>query len=173
MSVRLIRHPVAAASAGLCYGRTDLPLAEDVAAAARRVRAALGVPPVLVYSSPARRCRLLAEALGAPEVRIDARLQELDFGAWENRRWDDLPRAEIDAWAEDFVFGRPPGGESLAELAARVAAVAREVAAAGPGLRAVVTHAGVIRAWLCLVEQRPLATAFGRAVACEEVVALP
>jgi len=35
------------------------------------------------------------------------------------RPWDDLPRAEIDAWADDLTGYRPPGGETLHEVSTR------------------------------------------------------
>ena len=107
------------------------------------------LPPVArVVTSPRRRCRLLAEAIAAArglELGEDARLAEMDFGAWEGRRWDALPRAELDAWAADFEGARPHGGESVAMLAARVGAA---LAAAEPADPPVlwVTHSGVVRA---------------------------
>ena len=70
-----------------------------------------------IVASPLRRAQDLARRLGDPET--DARLVEMDFGAWEKRRWDDLPRDEIDAWAADFTGYAPPGGESVGAMAAR------------------------------------------------------
>lgn len=159
MAVTLIRHTRVLGAEGLCYGRTDRPLADTFAAEAAAVRARLGFAPQFVVTSPSTRCRRLAEVLGAAELRVDARLLELNFGAWENRRWDDIPRAEVDAWAADFVTLVPPEGESLQALAARVEAVRRELAGETRSV-AVITHAGPIRAWLCLAEGRPLARAF-------------
>ena len=45
---------------------------------------------------------------------------ELDFGEWEGKRWDDIPRGDLGRWAADPMGFRPPGGESGAELVARV-----------------------------------------------------
>lgn len=157
----LIRHTRVLTPPGLCYGRTEVPLAATFETEAAAVRASLPATPALVFTSPARRCRRLAESLGASEVRVDARLQELDFGAWENRRWDELPRAETEAWTENFVEAAPPGGESFRALAERVAAFRGEHGASDA---VVVTHAGVVRAWLCLETGRPLAEAFAVAV---------
>lgn len=135
----ILRHPPPRVAPGLCYGRTDLPLA-----AGWKTPAAL--PPVAaIAASPLARCRLPAERIaamrGLPLV-IDPRLSEIDFGAWEMRRWDALPRAELDAWAADFREARPHGGESVAMLAARVAAALAEAA---PDTLWV-THSGVARA---------------------------
>jgi alpha-ribazole phosphatase len=166
----LVRHTSVAALPGLCYGRTDVPLASTFAEDAAKVRAALGVVPRLAFASPSIRCRQLAEVLGAPAVRVDPRLMELDFGAWENRRWDDLPRAEVDAWANDFVETAPPGGETFRALAERVASFRREHEATDG---VVITHGGVIRAWLCQVEGHPLREAFARRVDCGECISIP
>jgi alpha-ribazole phosphatase len=88
----------------------------------------------------------LASAHGlAP--RVDARLAEMDFGAWEMQRWDAIERAQIDAWAADFEHARAHGGESVAQFDARVGAWFDDVHGQGAEETAwVVTHAGVIRA---------------------------
>lgn len=116
MELHLIRHPRPDVDAGICYGQTDLDLAEPVAVAAARLRPHLPASFTL-YSSPLRRARLLAEALGAPH--IDSRLQEMSFGDWEGRRFEELGSA-IDTWAKDPLGFRAPGGESAREMSARV-----------------------------------------------------
>lgn len=139
-----LRHPRPEAPPGLCYGRTDL--APGAGAQAEIAGALALTPPVArVVASPARRCRDLAEALAARdavELCFDERLRELDFGAWEGRRWWDIPRRESDPWAADPWRLAPPGGESFAALYARVRAVLAELS---PGT-AIVSHAGPIRA---------------------------
>ena len=92
---------------------------------------------------------------------VDDRLCELDFGAWEGRAWDDLPRDGLDAWCMDYVHGRPPAGESFAELAARVLSFAADIVARHRGRCVLaVTHAGVIRALVARGRGIPLADAF-------------
>jgi alpha-ribazole phosphatase len=93
-----------------------------------------------VWTSPAQRCRVIAEALG-PCV-IDPRLQELDFGDWEGLGWDAVPRTALDQWAADPMGFTPPGGESGAALVARVSAFAGELPA---GDHVVVTHGGPLK----------------------------
>lgn len=148
MALTLVRH-TRPAHEGVCIGRTDVPLAPGFAAEAAAVAAALG-PVARIASSPLARCRRLAEVLGAATgapVALDPRLAEMDFGAWEGRRWDAIPRAELDAWAADLTGARPHGGESVAMLLERTrAALADCREADGPWL--VVSHAGVIRAAL-------------------------
>ena len=161
MKLTLIRHTPVLTEPGTCYGWTDVALAPTFDADAATVRGRLGFVPRVVFTSPAERCRRLAHALGGEEVRIDERLRELNFGAWENRRWDDIPRAELDEWGADFVEKSPPRGESFRTLADRVAAFREDFHTEDA---AIVTHAGVIRAWLCLDEGRPLREAFERSI---------
>jgi len=161
----LVRHTPVKGVQGLCYGRTDVDLPESFAQDAEAVRAALPPAPWTLYASPARRCRRLAEWLGGG-VTTDPRLQELDFGDWEGRAWNDLPRPELDRWCGDFVGLRPPGGEAFAELAARAGDFAAEMAGRHAGGCVVaVTHAGVIRALLAARSGLPYADAFSIAVA--------
>lgn len=122
MQLYLIRHPAPQIAPGVCYGRSDLLLAEPAAVAAGRLRDELpaGLP---VVSSPARRCLELAQALH-PAPQADVRLWEVDFGAWEGLPWDAIDRTALDAWAADPFGFAPPGGESPAAMAARVVAFA-------------------------------------------------
>lgn len=148
MSLILLRHTRPPGGAGRCYGRTDLAPGPGFAREAAAIAAAL--PPVRsIATSPLVRARRLAEAIAAardlPPPAVDPRLAEIDFGSWEGRPWDAIPRAELDAWAADVEGARPHGGESVAMLVARVAqALAHWRARPGPVL--LVAHAGTARA---------------------------
>ena len=139
MRLHLIRHPKPAIEAGICYGRHDCP-AEDALSAACLLLAELpaGLP---VWSSPLRRCSELAELLH-PQPCIDYRLAEMNFGDWESRRWDDIPRDQLDAWATDVAGYAPPGGESPHQLQRRALEF---VTSLDVPEAVIVTHAGVIR----------------------------
>ncbi|MDO8540654.1 MAG: histidine phosphatase family protein [Opitutaceae bacterium] len=156
MNAVLIRHTRVAAQPGVCFGWSDVPLADTFPEEARSVRERLPWVPAEVWTSPALRCRALAERLGAAQVRIDPRLQELDFGAWEGRRWEDFHCPASEAWALDPWNERPPGGETAAELWARVHELRAELVARDADRIALVTHAGVIRAWRGLTTGRLL-----------------
>lgn len=145
MELILIRHPAVIAPC-LCYGRSEVALAEPPRIECARLIEWLnplcgghasrsGRGPRL-YSSPLSRCASIAEGLSAHfgvAVRYDARLQEMDFGRWEGLPWDQVPRAEIDAWAADVERARPHGGESVTELAARAGAWLDDLPGAGTG----------------------------------------
>ena len=144
MQLFLIRHPRPEVAAGLCYGRSDLALAEDAGSTADALRALLPDRTPL-FSSPLTRCRLLAEALH-PAPHFDARLRELDFGAWELRPWNAIGRAALDAWAAQPLAFAAPGGESVAALRLRVADFLAELSRADLPSAVLVTHAGVMKA---------------------------
>lgn len=149
MSLILLRHTKPDVTEGTCYGRTDLDLGPDFD---QHAEALLATLPAFgrVVTSPLRRCRLLAERIAARRrlpLAVEPGFVEMDFGAWEGLRWDDVPREGLDAWAADFMDARPHGGESVAMLAARVVAAAR-AHLAPEGAVLVVTHMGPIRAAL-------------------------
>jgi alpha-ribazole phosphatase len=178
----LIRHTAVKALPGICYGRSEVPVAESFAADVEglmktlreRMRmardeselAGRGLPRV-IWTSPAERCRVVAEILRAKinedrdrevsvEIRVDERLAELNFGAWESQSWDTLRGPEVDAWMNDPWRKRPPGGETAEEMWTRVGAFRAE-RRGEDRFRSndlVVTHGGVIRAWRSLAEER-------------------
>jgi alpha-ribazole phosphatase len=169
MILHLVRHPRPLVATGTCYGRLDVE-AENAAAAARRLRAEL--PPRLpVWSSPRRRCTELAGLLH-PAPRHDARLAEMDFGAWEGRPWDEIPRHELDAWAADVAGYAPPGGESPRALQRRALDF---VAGLTVPEAVLVTHAGVIRVLVAYHRRLPaeewtaLHVAYGSRTSIEHV----
>lgn len=128
MDVVLIRHARPQVDEGICYGRLDLPLCEPlsppVAALARSLREVGAGTPQRIVASPATRAHStaarLAAACGIDHVDIDARLREVDFGAWEGLRWDALPREGLDQWAADLLQACPHGGETTGAAFARV-----------------------------------------------------
>ena len=145
MQIFLIRHPRPLLESGVCYGQLDVE-GEDPRPLARRLRSFLPADTPVV-ASPLRRALGLAKALDR-QARVDARLMEIDFGAWEGQRWSDIDRQLLEQWAADVLHFAPPGGESAARLQARVVDCVHSLCAE-PGKRlALVTHAGAIRAAL-------------------------
>jgi len=143
MRLYLIRHPRPAIGEGICYGASEVDLIEDVSQSAVRLQDRL--PGHLqLFSSPLRRCRALAEALHR-QPRFDARLQELNFGDWEGKPWDEIPREQIDAWAAAPWTFAPPNGESVERLRSRVDAFLSDRGWPDGEDIAVVTHNGVMQ----------------------------
>jgi alpha-ribazole phosphatase len=147
MDIVLIRHPRLTLPDGICYGRSDIALSMPLTPSPEAIAARIdGGAPQRIVTSPAARCRMLADALahlsGGTRVEPEPRLTELDFGAWEMQAWDDIPRADIDAWAADVMHACPHGGETAAAMWRRVIDWALQLR--GERLW-VVTHAGVMR----------------------------
>ncbi len=166
-SLIVVRHAPTDA-AGLCIGRTDVevtvPHAEAAARLAPLFRGGLGVRLTQVWSSPLRRCAALAaalaERLGVPPS-FDARLAEIDLGAFEGRAYADLERDEpaaLAAWMGAWEREGPPGGESAQAVGTRVDAWLDELP---PGRHLLIAHAGVARA----LRVRPGGAPWGDAMA--------
>jgi alpha-ribazole phosphatase len=154
----LIRHAPAETGGRLC-GRRDVPARLDDTATLARVSAALSDVRHVV-TSPALRCRQTAAALfpGIAPTQ-DARLWEQDFGTEDGLSYADLPDLGP-LPREALAERRPPGGESFADMVARVNPVLQALAA-GDGPVAVVAHAGTVRAGLALaIGSIPAALAF-------------
>lgn len=159
MEIYLIRH-TAVQAPGICYGHYDVPLADTFATEVAQLHPKLPPLPYRVFSSPAQRCRALAETV-ATEITLDERLREMHFGAWENRRWTELPRSETEPWMADYVTLAPPAGETFGAVQQRAAAFLTELtltATEEPTL--VFTHGGTIRALVCHCLEMPLRNAF-------------
>lgn len=149
MKLVLVRHPAPDIFPGICYGRLDVALRPDAQAVGAIVAKLALHRLACVWTSPAARCRVVAEATGLP-LRIDPRLQELDFGAWEGVAWDDIARAALDAWAADPRNSAPPGGESGADLLLRVREVHGKILATGEDC-AVISHGGPLKLFRALL----------------------
>lgn len=165
----LLRHGRTAANArGLLQGRVDLDL--DDLGRRQAVAAAEWIGDVdRVISSPLQRARQTAEALGR-RVEIDERFIELDYGEWEERPVRDVPADVWADWRADLDF-RPPGGETLNELGARVRVALEEVAASAAGQTVVVvSHVSPIKAgvaWALGVDDTTTwRTTLGQAAIC-------
>ncbi len=132
----LIRHSTTDASAsGRNLGQgSDPPLSDAGAALAARLGrslrdelAELPVAELRMVASSARRCRETAAAIadavpGAPEIEVDPRLLEVDYGAWEGLTADECWARDPEiraAWEADPFSTHTPDGESGADVAAR------------------------------------------------------
>ena len=149
MKLWLVRHARPLVAPGVCYGALDV--AADATATLEAASALAAELPrsVTVHASPLQRCEQLTEVLRGlrPDLayKTDARLAEMNFGAWEGQRWDAIARAELDAWTDAFSTWHCGGGECVQEFMARVAAVWDEASVKDQPV-VWITHAGVIRA---------------------------
>ncbi len=139
----LARHGQSRANAaGLLVGRADSPLTD----LGRRQAEALGVvlAPITragcrILSSPLQRAEQTAHAVAlggaiqpaqsssGSRVITDGRFVELDYGELDQTAISELASGLWDNWRANTTW-RPPGGETLAEVMARVTAVCEELA---------------------------------------------
>jgi broad specificity phosphatase PhoE len=172
LTIHLVRHGVAEGATGRCIGQTDLALSAEGAAQCTAL-AGVWTPPAdarLVASDLARTrgsMQALCAAWGRDPAAVthEARLREMDFGAWDGRTWEALERedgAALGAWMARWHEVAVPGGEGFPDVRTRAAAWLTEVRAHTPdGTTLVaVAHAGSIRALVCHAVGLPLEAAF-------------
>lgn len=150
----LIRHDQVALT-GVCYGQSDIDSVKPYTLSAERIKPIFKNKPNRIYTSPLKRCALLAEELfsGLPIV-YDASLKEVNFGLWEQQPWGSIPRQQIDDWALDSTNFQFPAGEHLTQFYQRVESFWHSLGDEHEDV-CVVTHAGVIRLLLSLQLERP------------------
>ncbi len=162
MKLTLIRHTALQVASGLCYGQSDIDVAVSFHDGLATLKTALiDTKFDAIYTSPLQRCTKLANglagALNMGDTQEDIRLKELHFGDWEMQAWDDIPRDIFDAWANDYANLAPPNGESFTQLQQRGISILDEMLAKHRNESiAVITHGGMIRAYLAHVLNMPL-----------------
>jgi alpha-ribazole phosphatase len=160
MEIYLIRHTTPAVAKGICYGQADLDVTPSFEAEAAIIKKVLPANIKHVLSSPLQRCSKLAQHLFAEQpIQYHADLMEINCGPWELRAWDEIPRAELDPWMNDFVHYQIPGGESYTQLFERTVKVLETVMAM-QAPAAIVAHGGVIRSLLSHVTKTALIDSF-------------
>jgi alpha-ribazole phosphatase len=174
----VVRHAPTAA-VGLCIGRTDIesttPHPEAATLVAARLAGVPGLGLAYLWSSPLRRCAGLAAALAARwslPLTLDARLAEIDLGAFEGRSFTELERDEpaaMAAWMNSWEHQGPPGGEGAHAVGVRVDAWLDELPSGGHLL---IAHAGVARALRARLGSVTWADAMARQVPHLELDAL-
>lgn len=129
-----------------------------------------------IVASPLARCAAFAELLGEQRqipVKLDARLREVGFGAWEGRTAQQLEQMEpgiVLRFKRDPVGQRPIGAEPLADFFGRVSLAWHDLLRDYSGQHLlVVCHAGVIRMVLARVLGIPPENAYRIEVASASV----
>jgi probable phosphoglycerate mutase len=143
----LLRHGQTTANAqALLQGHMNLPLDPEGERQAQRSGEYLRATfqDALVISSPLMRAHQTALAV-SNDVVIDERFIELDYGQWDGIALTDVDAQSWADWRADPGF-RPPGGETLVELDARVRPALDEIAErAQHGHVIVVSHVSPIK----------------------------
>jgi probable phosphoglycerate mutase len=123
--------------------RTAIQLAEVLAR--RGVEQVKSSPQMRVLQT----AKPLAGQIGVP-IEIAGEFDEIDYGEWTGRRFDDLHQdAAWQTWNSARERSRPPGGESMGDLQARVLHGLLSIGTRSGGQTiAVFSHAEPIRAAL-------------------------
>jgi alpha-ribazole phosphatase len=140
---------------GRCYGQLDPGLSPTGREQMRRAWELLaGESPSAIYCSPRRRA-VDSAALGpagSPAIRIDDRLREIDFGAFEGLTYEDVASRCPDTyrqWMSEPTTVTFPNGESFQMLSARVGNALEDIRRTHSSETvAIVSHGGVNRAVL-------------------------
>jgi broad specificity phosphatase PhoE len=160
---------------GRYQGQSDVPLNSDGIAQALKLADTLSSSHFdAIYSSDLKRAyktaEILAGALNLP-VNADARLREICQGEWEGLLVEEIARRfnaangskeeNALAWETRSHEMRAPGGESVAEVAARVALAANDIALLHSAQRVlVVSHGLALATLICQSRGFPLAEVY-------------
>ncbi|HUW66121.1 MAG TPA: histidine phosphatase family protein [Spirochaetia bacterium] len=148
-------------------GQVDIPLNAAGLKQAACLRDHLaGVELVHVFCSDLGRSLATARIIGEkhglePVVRKD--LREVGLGAWDGLTFEDVMTEHPEEFRQrgaDIIHFRPPGGESFADCAQRVAGALAGILEGPEGDILLAGHAGVNRIIICLVLGMPLKNMF-------------
>jgi alpha-ribazole phosphatase len=197
MSIFLVRHTAPNIKPGIIYAATNVPVHDEEFKRVIPLLDAALPENALIVTSPLTRCRRLADFLAMRGneriVILDPRLIERDLGRWTGKTWEEIPRAEAQAFEADFLDHWPPpvetengpvlrglnvhprlgAGESVRAMQARVIEgfeAAWEIAE-GRNL-VIVSHAGPIAAMIAHWLSEPLRSGIEPSPGCGDVVQL-
>jgi probable phosphoglycerate mutase len=140
---------LAGRSSGVVLGESGLAQAARLGQRLRRERFDA------IHASPRERTRetaiAIAGAYGLREIHANPALDEIDFGEWSGRAFEELASdPDWRQWNEDRARARAPGGETMIEVQARVVSCMESLAKQHRGGALVlVSHADVIKATVC------------------------
>lgn len=161
----LVRHAAHDNVGAYLAGRTPgIALGEEGRAQARRLGRRMARERIdLIQASPVQRARETAQAIAdasGRDVEVAPALEEIDFGSWSGRNFDDLNRDDHwRRWNAARSITATPAGETMLGVQHRVFAHMLAMVRAHEGKSIVmVSHADPIRAALAV----PLGTSLDR-----------
>lgn len=157
MEIYLIRHTKVNIDRNICYGATDVDLADEYLNEFKRLKARLGdLSSTHIYSSALKRCTMLAEYLSKNNFLTDERINELNFGHWEMMPWDKIDQAPFNEWMQNFENIKPPEGESFNDLYARTVGFFKEILNNEHNKTVIISHSGPIKTIISHILEIPL-----------------
>ena len=123
MKIILVRHGLSEANISRFYSLEDTSLHESGFSVLNKTKRNLENYDIdQVYVSELKRSQQTAQKLGFNDYKIDNRLNELDFGDFKGKFFDDIRTNEIDFFnkkEKDFFNIKYPGGESIDDVIKR------------------------------------------------------
>lgn len=124
MRIILVRHGLSEANISRFYSLDDTILHESGFSVLNNTRRNLEKYEINeVYASKLKRSQETAQRLGFSDFKIDGRLNELDFGNFKGKYFDQIKSTEVDFFEKQKkdLFNFPyPGGESINDLIKRM-----------------------------------------------------
>lgn len=175
--IYLVRHaePDTGTREKVCLGQRDVPLKQESVPYVEKLSLYFLRPGIQegireMFSSPLHRCRATAEILRKnigkkyskdkegeplfPELTLVEDFQEVDTGIWDGIPFKEIKKrfpSEYEERGKQLGTYRIPEGETLEEAGLRFRDALRKVLADTVGDLVIVTHAGVIRSFLCMI----------------------
>ena len=139
-------------------GQSDVPLNEAGRQQATALANSLSREHIdVLFASDLQRAYETARIIAtqhACEIRLDSRLREINFGAWEGLTYDEIKHndpAVLAAREADIFTTAAPDGETLNQLTARVESVLNDLHAQyADQTTLIVAHGGPLQILLCL-----------------------
>lgn len=157
-SLCLLRHPhISSEYGGKYLGRKEVSLSENGFQEIERIKEKVEKKFLRgkIYSSPAKQCKEILEALEFPngsQAEFKEELQELDFGDWEDRSFSELAETNLDGLKKFSDFSpsfRFPKGESLQEFQTRAEIFKDYILSSSDPNILILSHGGILSILLC------------------------
>jgi broad specificity phosphatase PhoE len=154
---------------GRYQGQSDIPLNETGRSQARTLAGRLkGCLFSAIYSSDLERAKETADTISAVlemPVTTDTRLREIHQGEWEGQFVNIIRNHYAELWKQrttDPASIRPPGGETVREVAERVYGALDDIDRIHPtGSVLIVSHGLALATVVCKVRGIPIGQAYG------------
>jgi len=158
MEIYLIRHTSINCEKVICYGQADVEVSGAFSTELNSLKKKLGESEEYIfYSSPLKRCSILAQHLSNADFIPDKRLMEMHFGDWELKSWELIEKEQyFQKWRDNFVKTSCPNGESFIDLSKRNIEFFEELIKKDYKKVAIITHSGTIRTLVSHILEIPL-----------------
>ena len=158
MRIYLLRHTSLSIEPDIFYGQSDIDVSKNFDNEVLNIKSKISSlkinkKEIEVVSSPLIRCVKLANALFS-NFSTEERIKELNFGDWENKNINQIPKNQIENWKNNIMSFQIPNGESNDEFYLRVKNFCDEILTKEKNIF-VVAHAGSINCIISYLAKIP------------------